>query len=92
MARYLKKDEAVIVLYQKLQDDDFYYSINITSKHGGSFYESWLSFKDEIEELCIYPYDDAWLCEDSKYDDRLVLKDELERRGFNVLLGEYYDG
>ena len=69
MGRFLKKEEAVIILYKKIYDDDFYYTIRITSKYGGNFYKQWINFKDEIDYLSIVPYENEWLCEDKKYED-----------------------
>lgn len=91
MAKYLRKEDAVFILYKKLYDDDFYYTIRITSKYGGNFYKTWIDFKKEIEELSITPYENEWLCEDPLYKNRIVLKNELQKRGFNVVLGDYYE-
>ena len=91
MGRFLKKEDAVIILYKKIYEDDFYYTIRITSKYGGNFYKQWIKFKDEIEDLSIVPYENEWLCEDKQYEDRIVLKQELEKRGYIVELGDYYD-
>ena len=91
MARNLKKEDAIFILYKKLYDDDFYYTISITSKGGGNYYKTWIEFKKDIDELSIIQHDNEWLCDDDKYEDRNDLKAELERRGFKVELGDYYD-
>jgi len=88
MAKLLRKQEAQIVLYNKLYDDDFYYLIKITNKSGGGcYYKQWMDFKEEIDELGITQSDHDWICEDEEYKDREELKIELEKRGFHVRLG-----
>ena len=73
MARLLRKQDALIILYDRVYEDDFYYIIKITSKNGGgNFYKQ-------------------WICEDDDFKDRIILKKELEKRGFNVKLANLLD-
>ena len=92
MARLLRKQDALIILYDRVYEDDFYYIIKITSKNGGgNFYKQWMEFKKELDELLFSPCDEDWICEDDDFKDRIILKKELEKRGFNVKLANLLD-
>lgn len=49
----------------------------------------WFDFQPELEEVKIVWTEDSWMLNDDK-KDRLVFKEELEKRGFLVTLGENY--
>ena len=85
---HLYKKEALIVLFNKEEDED-YFPILITKKDiGGDYYGEWLEFQPELDELQIIEDGDEWIS--LKEIDRMKLKEELEARGFNVILGEGY--
>lgn len=87
MARLLRKQDALVTLYDRLYEDDFFFIIKITSKEGGNvYYKQWMEFKNELDELLFSPSEEDWICEDEDFKDRIKLKEELERRGFNVNL------
>jgi hypothetical protein len=90
MARLLRKQDALVILYNKLYEDDFYYVIKITSKDGNeNYYRQWMEFNKELDELCFDSSDEDWICLDVDYNkDRTLLKNELEKRGFNVCFGD----
>ena len=91
MKKFLKKDDAIVILYDKCIEDDFYYPIRITSKGGADFYQMWLSFKTELAELDIVPYDHLWICENETFNNSFLLQNELLRRGYNVEMGGKYE-
>ena len=94
MAKYLKKEDALFVLYDKMHDiygrTDDLFSIDITNKHtNGNYQEAWFDFQPELDELEIRAYDDDWVCFMDDID-RDTLKSCLEERGFTVIFGENY--
>ncbi len=92
MARLLRKQDALFVLYDRVYDDDFFFIIKITSKKGGdNFYKQWMEFHKELDELMFSQCDEDWICEDEDFKDRIALKKELEKRGFNVKLANLLD-
>lgn len=83
---YLYKWDALFVLYEKEEKED-YGTIHLTSKTFGTCFH-WIEFEPELNELEIKWDGDECFC--SRDVDRLELKKELEARGFDVKLGEYY--
>ena len=84
----LYKKDALIVIFNK-EDDEDYYPIIITHKDkGGNYYGKWKEFQPELIELNIREEGDEWYCESSI--SRSQLKTKLESRGFNFILGEDY--
>lgn len=89
---WTKKEDVKIVLY----DDGYEYrdypiSILISNKDYESSHRieyNELMFANELDELDIQFESDEWIS--YKYTDRDKLKTELERRGFLVVMGEYY--
>ena len=76
-------------MFKEEPDSHYNFHIYITNiNKGGDYYDSWLEFEPELDELGVFKQEDMWLTE--LYSDRITFKKELERRGFNVVLGEDY--
>ena len=89
MVDNLYKKDALFVLWDKVEPDDFCFPILITHKSdGGNYYGKWMSFKPELEELGILEMYDEWHCIEDI--DRESLKQRLVERGFDVIFGEDY--
>jgi hypothetical protein len=94
MASLYKKDAKIVLFENEYVDNGF--SILITNadihnnnKKGNYSCEDWFEFQKELDLMKFDYGDDEWYCTDDE-KDRLVFKEELEKLGFLVVLGEDY--